>query len=50
VAMSTDVESLTLGFRKIIGPLAAWLVVLAIAGVARRGWSRASPPTGPLAS
>jgi len=41
VAMSPDVESLTLGFRKIVGPLAAWLVWLAIAGVARRAWSRA---------
>jgi hypothetical protein len=40
VAMSPEVESLTLGFRKIVGPLAAWLVWLAIAGVARRGWSR----------
>jgi hypothetical protein len=50
VAMSSDVESLTLGFRKIVGPLAAWLVLLAIAGVARRGWSRAEPPYGPLGS
>jgi hypothetical protein len=50
VAMSSDVESLTLGFRKIVGPLAAWLVLLVIAGVARRGWSRATPPSGPLAS
>jgi len=40
VAMSPDVESLTLGFRKLVGPLAAWLVLLAIAGLARRGWSR----------
>ncbi len=48
VAMSPDVESLTLGFRKIVGPLTAWLVWLAIAGVARREWSRvprgARPP------
>ena len=40
VAMSPEVESLTLGFRKLVGPLAAWLVWLAIAGVARRGWAR----------
>jgi len=40
VAMSADVESLTLGFRKVVGPLAAWLVLLAIARVVRRGWSR----------
>jgi len=40
VAMSPDVESLTLGFRKVVGPLAAWLVLLAIARVVRRGWSR----------
>ena len=46
VAMSTDVESATLGFRKIAGPLAAWLVLLAIAGVARRGSARVVPPTG----
>jgi hypothetical protein len=45
VAMSPDVEALTLGFRKFVGPLAAWLVLLAIAGVARRGWSGAVPPT-----
>ena len=45
VAMSADVESLTLGFRKIAGPAAAWLVWLAIAGVARRGSSRAGTPT-----
>jgi len=44
VAMSPGVESLTLGFRKIVGPLCAWLVWLAIAAVARRGWSRVSPP------
>ena len=44
VAMSADVESLTLGFRKIVGPLSAWLVWLAIAAVVRRGWSRVSPP------
>jgi hypothetical protein len=43
VAMSSDVESLTLGFRKIVGPLSAWLVWLAIAHVARREWSRSSP-------
>jgi hypothetical protein len=46
VAMSSDVESLTLGFRKIVGPLAAWLVWLAIAGVARRGSAQVVPPTG----
>jgi len=46
VAMSSEVESLTLGFRKIVGPLAAWLVWLAIAGVARRGSARVVPPTG----
>jgi len=46
VAMSTEVESATLGFRKIVGPLAAWLVVLAIAGVARSGSARVVPPTG----
>jgi hypothetical protein len=46
LAMSPDVESLTLGFRKIVGPLAAWLVWLAIAGVARRGSARVVPPTG----
>ena len=50
VAMSSDVESLTLGFRKIVGPLAAWLVWLAIAGVARRGSSQVAPPSGPRAS
>jgi hypothetical protein len=44
VAMSAEVESLTLGFRKIVGPLSAWLVWLAIAAVARRGWSWVSPP------
>jgi len=47
VAMSSEVESLTLGFRKIVGPLSAWLVWLAIAAVARRGWSRVSPPPSP---
>jgi len=47
VAMSPDVESLTLGFRKIVGPLAAWLVLLAIAGVARRGWSRGGQVSRP---
>jgi hypothetical protein len=46
VAMGSEVESLTLGFRKIAGPLAAWLVWLAIAGVARRESARVVPPTG----
>jgi uncharacterized membrane protein len=46
VAMSSDVESLTLGFRKIMGPLAAWLVLLAIVGAARRGSAWVAPPTG----
>ena len=46
VAMSTGVESATLGFRKIVGPLVAWLVLLAIAGVSRRGTARDVPPTG----
>ena len=50
VAMSPAVESLTLGFRKIVGPLAAWLVWLAIAGVARRGWSRVPRASRPQAS
>jgi hypothetical protein len=50
VAMSPDVESLTLGFRKIVGPLAAWLVWLAIAGVASRGWSRVPRASRPPAS
>jgi hypothetical protein len=50
VAMSSEVESLTLGFRKIGGPLSAWLVWLAIAVVARRGWSRVSSPSRPPAS
>jgi hypothetical protein len=36
VAMSPQVETVTLGFRKYVGPLAAWLVWLAIAGVVRR--------------
>ena len=45
VAMSAGVDSLTLGFRKILGPLAAWLVWLAIAGVVRRGSARVAPPT-----
>lgn len=45
VAMSSEVESLTLGFRKIVGPLSAWLVWLAIAAVARCGWSQVSPPS-----
>ena len=47
VAMSPEVESLTLGFRKIAGPLAAWLVLLAIAVVARRGWSLHQPAHPP---
>jgi hypothetical protein len=50
VAMSPDVESLTLGFRKIVGPLAAWLVWLAIAGVARRAWSQVPRASRPPAS
>jgi hypothetical protein len=50
VAMSPGVEMLTLGFRKIVGPLAAWLVWLAIAVVARRGWSRVSRPSRPRRS
>jgi hypothetical protein len=50
VAMSPDVESLTLGFRKIVGPLAAWLVWLAIAGVAKRGWSQVPRASRPPAS
>jgi len=50
VAMSPDVESLTLGFRKIVGPLAAWLVWLAIAAVARHGWSRVPRASRPPAS
>jgi hypothetical protein len=50
VAMSSEVESLTLGFRKIAGPLSAWLVWLAIAAVARRGWSRVSQPSAPPAA
>ena len=50
VAMSAEVESLTLGFRKVVGPLSAWLVWLAIVAVARRGWSQVSPPSGPRAS
>jgi hypothetical protein len=47
VAMSADVESLTLGFRKIAGPLGAWLLLLAIAGVARRGSARVVPRSRP---
>jgi hypothetical protein len=47
VAMSSEVESLTLGFRKIVGPLAAWLVWLSIVGVVRRGSSRVAPRSGP---
>jgi hypothetical protein len=50
VAMSPGVESLTLGFRKIVGPLVAWLVWLAIADVARRGWSRVPRASRPPAS
>jgi len=50
VAMSSEVELLTLGFRKIAGPLSAWLVWLAIAAVARRGWSPVSRPSRPRAS
>jgi hypothetical protein len=50
VAMSSEVESLTLGFRKIAGPLSAWLVWLMIAAVARRGWSRGSQPSAAPAS
>jgi hypothetical protein len=50
VAMSPDVESLTLGFRKILGPAAAWLVWLAIARVARRGWSQVRATSPPPAS
>ncbi|MEO6143645.1 MAG: hypothetical protein ABIP19_06665, partial [Dermatophilaceae bacterium] len=49
VAMSPDVESLTLGFRKIVGPLTAWLVLLAIAGVVRRGWSQVPRGSRPRA-
>jgi len=47
VGMSPDIETLTLGFRKIVGPLAAWLVLLAIAGVARRGSRQEPPLSGP---
>ena len=50
VAMSPEVESLTLGFRKIVGPLIAWLVWLAIAGVARREWSRVPRASRPPVS
>jgi hypothetical protein len=50
VAMSADVESLTLGFRKIVGPLAAWLVLLAIVGIARRGSTQVPPQPGPRTS
>ena len=50
VAMSPDVESLTLGFRKIVGPVTAWLVWLAIAGVARREWSRDPRASRPRAT
>ena len=46
VAMSADVESLTLGFRKIVGPLAAWLVWLAVAAVVRRGSPKVSSFSG----
>jgi hypothetical protein len=50
VAMSPDVETLTLGFRKLVGPLAAWLVLLAIAGAVRRGWSQAARTSRPQVS
>jgi len=50
IAMSPDVESLTLGFRKVVGPLTAWLVWLAIADAARRGWSRGPRASRPRAS
>ena len=50
VAMSPGVESLTLGFRKVVGPLAAWLVLLAIARAVRRGWSRVPRTSRPRAS
>lgn len=50
VAMSPDVESLTLGFRKVVGPLAAWLVLLAIARAVRRGWSRLPRTSRPRVS
>jgi hypothetical protein len=46
VAMSPAVESLTLGFRKVVGPLTAWLVWLAIAHVVRRASSPTSPRSG----
>ena len=49
VAMSSDVESMTLGFRKIVGPLAAWLVWLAVVGVVRRGGSQVPPISRPRA-
>jgi len=50
VAMSPVVESLTLGFRKVVGPLAAWLVLLAIARVVRNGWSRVPRTSRPRVS
>jgi hypothetical protein len=50
VAMSPDVESLTLGFRKVVGPLAAWLVLLAIVRAVRRGWSRVPRTSRPRVS
>ena len=50
VAMSPEVESLTLGFRKVVGPLAAWLVLLAIAAAVRREWSRVPRRSRPRAS
>ena len=50
VAMSPDVESLTLGFRKVVGPLVAWLVLLAIARAVRRGWSRVPRTSRPRVS
>jgi hypothetical protein len=43
VAMSPQVETVTLGFRKYVGPLAAWLVWLAIAGVVRRASLQGRP-------
>jgi Glycosyltransferase family 87 len=49
VAMSPDVESLTLGIRKIVGPLAALLVWMAIAGIARRARSQVPPLSRPRA-
>jgi hypothetical protein len=48
VAMSSEVQSLTLGFRKIVGPLAAWLVWLAVTGLVRHERSRLPPGPGSL--